>query len=342
MNFFISSFSSKSLLTLLFTFLCMMTMDSAQARSGTYKLATASKGGTYYPVGVALSTLSQVKLMPKQRIRLTAVNSAGSGENIQLLKEGKVEFAFLDGLYGYYAWNAKGPMENQPKHTHLRAVTLLWESAEQFIINSDHVKSGTISDFLDLKGQSAALGNLKSGTLGSNNALLSQFGLNIKDDFTLLHGGYAFSTNALLSGDVTGISTPAGVPTGAINKLMATMKGKAHLLNFTDQQMEVADGGKKLWSRFVIPANTYPNQINPVNTIAQPNFMAVHADVSEDHVYKITKAIYENLPFLNAIHPATDTMSLESATKNLPVPLHPGAIKYFKEAGLVIPSHLLP
>jgi TRAP transporter TAXI family solute receptor len=78
-----------------------------------------------------------------------------------------------------------------------------------------------------------------------------------------------------------------------------------------------------------------------VATIAQPNFLAVNADVSEEHVYKLTKAIYENLPFLQAIHKATKAMNVNKAMAGLPVPLHPGAAKYYKEVGLKIPAHLM-
>jgi len=112
-------------------------------------------------------------------------------------------------------------------------------------------------------------------------------------------------------------------------------------LNFTDEQIAAANGKYKLWTRFVIPANTYPGQTKDINTMAQPNFLAVRDDISDDDVYMITKAIYENLPFLNGIHKATKAMALEKAIAGLPVPLHPGAARYYKEMGLEIPAHLI-
>jgi TRAP transporter TAXI family solute receptor len=78
-----------------------------------------------------------------------------------------------------------------------------------------------------------------------------------------------------------------------------------------------------------------------VTTVAQPNFLAVDASVSEENVYQITKAIYENLPFLQAIHPATQAMSLEAAIAGLPLPLHPGALRYFQEVGVNVPDRLI-
>jgi TRAP transporter TAXI family solute receptor len=76
-------------------------------------------------------------------------------------------------------------------------------------------------------------------------------------------------------------------------------------------------------------------------TIAQPNFLATNADVSEENVYMITKTIFENLPFLQAIHPATKELAIENAIAGLPVPLHPGAVRYYQEIGVEIPERLI-
>ena len=119
------------------------------------------------------------------------------------------------------------------------------------------------------------------------------------------------------------------------------MGDKITILGFTDDQIKRANGGYKLWTAYEIPADTYPGQSKVVNTIAQPNFLAVNEDVPEESVYQITKTIYENLPFLTNIHKATKAMSLEKAIVGLPVPLHPGAARYFQEAGLTIPDDLI-
>jgi TRAP transporter TAXI family solute receptor len=112
-------------------------------------------------------------------------------------------------------------------------------------------------------------------------------------------------------------------------------------LDVTDEQMAAMDGGRDLWTRYVIPAGTYPNQDADWNTIAQPNFLATNADIPEENVYLITKTIYENLPFLQAIHPATQAMALERAIAGLPAPLHPGAARYYSEQGIDIPARLI-
>ena len=180
-----------------------------------------------------------------------------------------------------------------------------------------------------------------SGTIGSNRTILAEFGVDIDADYELLYAGYGPSAAALQDGKVVGISTPAGVPVGAVTQLMSANPGGAAILNFTDEQAAQADGGKNLWTPYTIAADTYPGQDADVSTIAQPNFLATRADVDEDAVYQITKTIYENLPFLNAIHAATKAMAVEKAIGGLPVPLHPGALRYYQEVGLDVPDHLI-
>ncbi len=314
----------------------------AKAEEAEYILSTASTGGTYYPVGVALSTLVKVKLQPKQKIGMSAINSAGSGENVRLLREDEAQFAILQGLFGYYAATGTGPVEKDGPQKDLRAITMLWPNVEQFIVASDDASSGTVSDFVALKGESMALGRQNSGTIGSNATILSGFGIDIDNDYTLVHAGYGPSAEALQNRQVKGISTPAGVPTGAVSQLFATMGDDVKMLDFTDEELAKADGGKELWTRYVIPAGTYPGQGADINTIAQPNFLAVRSDVPEEHVYLITKTVYENLPFLQAIHPATKAMAIENAIAGIPLPLHPGAIRYYEEVGVEVPDRLKP
>lgn len=319
----------------------LMAASAQAAEARNYLLATASTGGTYYPVGVALSTLVKVKLQPKDKIGMSAINSAGSAENVKLLRENEVQFAILQGLYGYYAWNGKGPLAADGPQKDMRSVTMLWQNVEQFTILSEYAKTGTMSDMAGLKGQAVALGKKNSGTIGSNETILGNLGIDINADYKLVHGGYGPSGDALQNGQVTGIGTPAGVPTGAVTKVFASMGDKVTLLGFTPEQAKQADGGLGLWTPFNITAGSYPGQTKDILTIAQPNFMAVRADVDEDVVYKMTKTFYENLPFLNAIHKATMAMNVKKAIAGLPMPLHPGAAKYYREVGIDIPASLI-
>lgn len=315
--------------------------NAQAADEKNYLLATASTGGTYYPVGVALSTLTKVKLQPKMKIGMSAINSAGSGENIKLLRENEAQFAILQGLFGYYAWQGKGPLKQDGPQKNLRAVTMLWQNVEHFTVLSDKAKTGTIADMADLKGERMSMGKKNSGTIGSNEVLLANLGVDINKDYELIYVGYGPSADALQNGQIAGMGTPAGVPASAVTRALASMGDKVTLLGFTEEQAKQADGGLGLWTPFLIKADAYPGLKNDVMTIAQPNFLAVRDDIADETVYLITKTIYENLPFLNAIHKATKAMSTEKALAGLPMPLHPGALKYYQEIGLTIPENLI-
>ncbi len=306
-----------------------------------YLMATASTGGTYYPVGVALSTLIKVKLQPSEKIGMSAINSAGSGENIKLLRENEVQFAILQGLFGSYAWKGTGPIANDGPQKNLRSVSMLWLNVEHFAVQKKFAKTGTIEDMVAMKGESVSMGAKNSGTLGSNRVILGNLGVDIEKDYNLVYAGYGPTADALQNGQIAGFGIPGGVPVSAITKAKANMGDDMVLLRFTDEQAEKADGDFDLWNPFIIKAGTYPGQDKDIQTICQPNFLGVRADVDEDAVYKITKTIYENLPFLNAIHGATKAMALEKAIAGLPMPLHPGALKYYQEMGIKVPERLI-
>jgi len=316
-----------------------LSASGALAQEADYVLNTASTGGTYHPVGTAISTLTKIKLLPKQKFSLTAVNSAGSGANVQALGAGTADFAILQGLFGSYAATGTGPI-TEPQ-TNMRAVTMLWQNVEQFVLSNDKVTSGTVADLVDLKGMSMGMGKQNSGTIGSNTVLMGGLGVNIDSDYELVFAGYGPTADALANGQAIGAGMPSGPPTGAITKLMASNEGKFTILDITAEQAAAMDGGRNLWVPYTIAAGTYPGQTKDVQTIAQPNFLAVNADVDEEHVYQLTKTMYENLGFLQAIHPATKAMAVENAMAGLPVPLHPGAARYYKEVGLTIPERLM-
>lgn len=113
------------------------------------------------------------------------------------------------------------------------------------------------------------------------------------------------------------------------------------ILSFTDEQIKQANGNYNLWTKFDIPANTYPGVDKTITTIAQPNF-AVRTDISEEDVYQLTKAMYENLAFLQGIHKATKDMAIEKPSKACPCHCTPKAARYYQEVGIKIPAHLMP
>jgi TRAP transporter TAXI family solute receptor len=309
----------------------------------SYLMATATTGGTYYPVGVAIATLAKVKLEPKYHFSLSAITSAGSAENIKLMRENQVQFSILQGLFGAWAWNGTGDFKTDGPQRQFRSISMLWFNTEHFAILSDYVKSGTIMDMANIKGKKFSIGARKSGTEGSGRTILTGLGFDPDKDFDLAYLGYNPSADALQNGTIAGFNIPGGVPVSAIAQAAAVLKEKMRILNVTPAELKKVNSAAKidLWVPFTIPANTYAGQTEPVHTIAQPNFLAVRADIPDDVVYELTKAIYENLAFLRNIHKSTQAMALDKAIGGLPFPLHPGAASFYKEKGLTIPASLV-
>ncbi|WP_426416014.1 TAXI family TRAP transporter solute-binding subunit [Aestuariirhabdus sp. LZHN29] len=305
----------------------------------SYSLATASTGGTYYPVGVAIATLTKIRLQPQKGISLSAVSSAGSAENIDQLATNQVQFAILQGLYGAWAWNGAGNIGQ--RQTHLRSVSMLWQNVEHFIIRTESAQTGNIEDIHNLYHRAFSLGKQQSGTEGSGHHILLSNGIDSKQ-LRLVSMGYGTSASSLISGEIDGINVPAGVPVAAVSEVFSSLGNSVRLLDFTDEQLARVNQPYQLWQRYVIPINTYPGQTRPVQTISQPNFLAVRDDVDEQAVYEITRTLYENMSFLHGIHPATKDMALDKAVEGLPMPLHPGAARFYREQGILIPPHLLP
>jgi TRAP transporter TAXI family solute receptor len=326
------------LLALSLTF-CLAPTRSQAAES--LIISTATTGGTYYPVGVAIGTLISIKLAKSDQITATAINSAGSGENVQMLKNKECHLAILQSLFGLNAYNGEGPYEGKPVKD-FRSVSMLWENVEHFSLLAKHAKNGTIDDLRNL-GEKFSIGKRGSGTEGSGRTILAALGMDPEKEMTLEFLAYTPSAQAMMDGRIAGMNTPAGPPVAAVTQLFAQMGAKkVKVLDFSDEQLAMIQKKYPIWNRFVVKSGTYPGQTADIQTISQPNFLAVRPDLSEDTVYKITKTIYENLPFLQGIHKATNAMSLERAISGLPVPLHPGAAKYYQEQGIDIPAELMP
>ena len=303
-------------------------------------MATATTGGTYYPVGVAIATLTTTELGQSDNILMTAITSAGSGENIQLLKNREADMAIIQSLNGEMARLGKGRYEDDPQ-PFLRSVSVLWENVEHFVLVEKFVDSGDMSDLKNIRKKNFSIGRRGSGTEISGREILKALGYYPEKDFRLSFLGYAPSANALQNGRIVGMNIPAGPPASAITQAFAAIGAKnLRILEFDEDQVEAVNSVFQVWKHYTIPAGTYPGQTNAIQTISQPNLLVTHVDLPEDMVYKIVKTIYENLDYIRKIHQATQGMSLDLAVSGLSLPLHPGAVRYYEEMGLTIPLKL--
>lgn len=303
----------------------------------TYLLGTATAGGTSHPVGVTLSALIKIKLLPREGIDLDVINTQGSLENTELLRADELQFAILSRLDARDSWSGAGRFAERGPDRKLRAVASLLRSAQHFVIRKDFVETGTLSDFANLRGRRVSLGRSTSGTRVEHDVLFANLGFDIEKDFILEDLGYAASAKAFAAGEIDGMGLSAGVPVPALATTLNELGNEAVLLSITDEQMIAADGGLDLWSREIVPAGSYPGQTVDVPTIASNNILAVSSDVPEDQVYAITRTIFENLPFLHQMHPATKDIMLEGAVTDLPMPIHPGALRYYEDVGVAVP-----
>ena len=316
---------------------------SSQAQdTRSYILTTATTGGTYYPVGVALATLMKIKLEPSENISMSAISSAGSGENVKLLRENQAQFGILQGLFGAWAAEGSGMLEAEGPQPHLRSISMLWVNVEHFVVTNDMVKSGTMDDLKEFGGAPFSIGARNSGTEGSGLTILEGLGIDPQEVFEVVYMGYTPTAEALQNGTVKGANLPGGVPVSAVAQAFAAMGGDLTILEFTEEQIAQANSEFEVWPPYEIPADTYPGQSEAVQTVAQPNFLAVRDDIPEEDVYLITKTMYENLPFLQNIHAATKDMALDKAIEGLPLPLHPGAVRFYEEQGIAVPDRLKP
>ena len=321
--------------------LCLLTACTENLSANRpYILTTATTGGTYYPVGVALATITKSQLHRTEGISLAAISSAGSMENIKLMRDNQAQFALLQGIFAAWAWNGDGPI-NKPQPW-LRSVGAMWQNAEHFVLLKELATDGSIMNLDLLDGQRFVLGARNSGAERSGDYILDSLGIDYKDKFNLAYMGYGATANAIQDGTIVGMNIPAGIPVTGITRAFAMVGDDLVLLSFSDEQLAQVNVRYALWNRYVIPAGTYPHQPQDIESIAHPNVLAVRADVPDEAVYQIIRAIFENLAALQEIHKAIREVTLEHALIGLGAPLHPGAVRYYREIGMEIPEELTP
>lgn len=309
------------------------------SRTRPYVLTTATTGGTFYPVGVALATIAHAQLSESQGISLTAISSAGSFENVKLLRDNQAQFAILQGPFGAWSWTGEGPVSNP--QTYMRSVSALWKNVEHFVLLQELVSNGDMMDLQNLDGERYVLGARNSGAEQTGRFILDTLGIPYEENFTLAYMGYGPTSSAIQDGNIVGMNIPAGAPVSAITRAYAQMGDRITILDWTQEQLDRLNTKYPLWDWYEFPPGTYPNQDQLVRTVASPNVLVTREDIPEEVVYNITKVIWENLTTLQEIHGATRDMRMEIAVQGLGAPLHAGALRYYREIGIDIPERLI-
>ena len=329
----------KNVSVVLVLFILLTSCSDELNRARPYVLTTATTGGTFYPVGVALATIAHAQLAETEDISLTAISSAGSLENVKLLRDNQVQFAILQGPFGAWSWAGEGPVSSP--QTHMRSVSALWQNVEHFVLLSELATTGEIMDLNNLDGERYVLGARNSGAEQTGRFILETLGIDYEEKFNLAYMGYGPTTSAIQDGNIVGMNIPAGAPVSSITQAYALLGDRMTILNWTQETLDKINAKYPLWDWYDFPPGTYPNQDKLIRTIGSPNVLVTRDDISEEVVYNVTKVIWENLATLQEIHGATKDMRLEIAIDGLGAPLHPGAIRYYREVGLEIPARLL-
>ena len=286
-------------------------------------ILTGGTSGVYYPLGVAISKILTDKV---PGVRPSVQATKGSVENLNLVQAGKGEIAFTLGdslaaaVLGHADAGFKAPFEN------VQTIGAIYPNYVQIVASQE---SG-IKTLADLKGKRVSVGAPKSGTELNARAILAAAGMSYQDLGKVEYLDFGQSVELMKNRQLDATLQSAGLGVASIRDLASSVA-----INVVAVPADIAQKVGEPFFAATIPANTYDGQTADVATVAVPNFLVTRADLPAELVYKITQAIYENLPELQAAHAAAKGITLENAAKGSPAPIHPGAVKYFTEKNVM-------
>jgi TRAP transporter TAXI family solute receptor len=274
---------------------------------------TGGTSGVYYPLGVAIGKIYGDKI-PNVKTQVQATKA--SVENLILLQQGRGEIAFTLGDSLKAAWEGDEEAGFKSKLDKLRTIGATAESG--------------IKTLADLKGKSLSVGAPKSGTELNSRAILAAAGLTYKDMGKVEYLPFAESVDLMKNRQLNATLQSAGLGVASLKDLSTSSD-----ITVVSVPKATVDKIGPPFVSVMIPANTYTGQDKDVPTAAVINYLVTSSAVSDDLAYQMTKLVYESLPELANSHAAGKEIKLETAATGSPVPLHPGAIRYYKEKGLI-------
>jgi TRAP transporter TAXI family solute receptor len=286
-------------------------------------ILTGGTSGVYYPLGVALGKIYGEKI---PGVRTQVQSTKASVENLNLLQSGRGEIALALGDSVKSAWEGDAEVGFPKKLDKLRGVAAVYPNVIQIVA----AQSSGVKSFADLKGKSLSVGAPKSGTEVNARRIFEAMGMSYKDLGKTEYLPFGESVELIKNRQLDATLQSAGLGVASIRDLASSLP--------ITMVAVPADVAKKLGPPFVattIPANTYTGQTADVPTLAVVNFLVTHEGVPEETVYQMTKQLFENLDQMVAAHNAAKAIKLETANDGMPLPLHPGAARYYKEKGLI-------
>ena len=289
-------------------------------------LATGGNTGTYYGYGMAMGPILQEKTGIKFDVQSTGASKA----NIQLVDMKEANMAVVQNDVMYYAYTGTDLFEGT-EIKGFSAVATLYPELCQIVAS----EASGIKTVADLAGKRVSVGDAGSGVEFNAKQILAAYGIDIDNDINKQNLGFGPSADALKDDKIDAFFCVAGIPTTAITDLAMGMD--ITLVPVDDDKFDSLSSQYGFYTRQTIPAGTYNGVDEDVKTAAVMATYIVSNDLSEDTVYKITKAIFENKDEIAAAHVKGNELDSAKAVEGIPdvVPMHAGAAKYFKEIGVI-------
>ena len=300
-----------------------LTLPAAARADQFVNVLTGGTAGVYYPLGVALAKIYGDNI-PGARTSTQATKA--SVENLNLLQAGKGEIAFtlgdslIDGWKGVEDAGFKAPLDK------LRGIAGIYNNYIQVVA----LKDSGIKTLADLKGKRLSVGAPKSGTELNARAILGAAGLTYGDLGKVEYLPFAESVELMKNRQLDATLQSAGLGVASIRDLAASVA-----IEVVAVPAELVEKIGAPYQATKIPAGTYQGQDADVAAAAVPNFLVTHSGVSDDMAYQMTAQLFAHLDQVTAAHNAAKAIKLENALSGMPVPLHPGAEKFYREKGLV-------
>jgi len=301
-----------------------ITMTAPAAHAEQFiNILTGGTSGVYYPLGVAIGKIYGDKI-PGVRPQVQATKA--SVENLNLIEQGRGELAFTLGDSLKAAVDGDEEAGFKKKLSKLRTIAAIYPNYIQIVATAE---SG-IKTLADLKGKTLSVGAPKSGTELNSRAILKAAGMSYKDLKQVQYLPFAESVDLMKNRQLDATLQSAGLGVASLKDLSSSSE-----INVVAVPKATVEKIGPPFVSVIIPANTYTGQKSDVETAAVINYLVTNSDVSDEVAYQMTKQIFENLPELANAHVAGKDIKLEKAAIGSPAPLHPGAIRYYKEKGIL-------
>ena len=282
-------------------------------------IATGGTAGTYYPLGGALAELLNQNI---KGMNASAQSTGASVANVNMLKDGSVDIAFIQNDIAYYAANGK-EMFKDNKVENIRGIAALYPETVQFVTTADK----GIKSIADLKGKKVAVGASGSGAEANARQILGAYGLTY-DDIAVQYLSFGEAADALKDGNVDVGVVVAGFPTAAIQDLAANKS--AALVNIDAEHVDKLKKQYPYFTEITVPKGTYPGQEEDVSTVAVKCVIVTTDKLSDDLGEQIVKAIYEHLDRMKAAHAVGKYITKDTALEGMSIKMNAGAEKYLK------------